>query len=147
MTTQERIYLTAKENIGETVWAKKVARTAKKNSKVKFGKGEYKCNLFVYEVLLCAGIDIGLTKKSHPSFFWKSNDRPACASDWYDEDVCPALYKKKIDSGDVATDGKHMGIVYYNNGVWGTINAGEFKVNFTPFKDWCPKNMKYFRLW
>ena len=43
-----------------------------------------------------AGIDIGLTKKSHPSFFWASYDRPACASDWYDEDVCPALYKKKL---------------------------------------------------
>ena len=51
MTTQERIYLTAKENIGETAWAKNVARTARRNSKVKFGKGEYKCNLFVYEVL------------------------------------------------------------------------------------------------
>ena len=151
MTTQERIYLTARDNIGETVWARNKKRIARRNSKVQFGDGEYKCNLFVYEVLLAAGIDIGLTKKSHPKLFFLGNDRPACASDWYDEKVCEAIDTRltKIDNGDVATDGKHMGIVYYNNDEkkWGTINAGESRVNFTPFGSWGPKGMKFFRLW
>ena len=59
MTTQQRIYLTAKENIGETAWAKDAERQAKRNRNVKFKSSENKCNLFVYEVLLAAGVDIG----------------------------------------------------------------------------------------
>ena len=64
---QERIYLTAKANIGETVWAKDKDRVANRNSKVHFKNGEWKCNLFVYEVLKAAGCDIG-TPNRYPNF-------------------------------------------------------------------------------
>ena len=61
---QEKIYLTAKANIGDKSWARDVPRQEKRNKHVYFDAGEYKCNLFVYEVLLACGVDVG-TKDLH----------------------------------------------------------------------------------
>ena len=147
MTTQERIYLTAKANIGETAWAKYSEREAKRNRNVKFRYSENKCNLFVYEVLLAAGVDIGTPNElngwKHPILALTNQLlRPPCAIDWFkgevenfeligeaskDEDLA---YNIDWEQGDILTDGTHMAIV---SGDGKTIGAGEKTVNETKF--------------
>ena len=137
MTTQERVYLNAKANIGETAWAKNNKRQAKRNEHVCFTAGEWKCNLFVYEILLASGKDIGTPNKanalSHPILALENKlDRPPCTSDWYNKTVSGMTFigedddgKNKCKQGDIITDGSHMGIVAGNNT---TISAGEKEV-------------------
>lgn len=136
MSRQERIYLTAKANIGDESWAKGSKRQAKRNDKVCFTAGEWKCNLFVYEVILAAGYDIGTPNKtglSHPILNLEGkNERPPCAIDWYNKTVGGMEFigegddgKKNCKEGDIITDGTHMGIVAGNNT---TISAGEFEI-------------------
>jgi len=55
----QKIVSIARKNIGGTEWAANSPRECKRNKNVVFVAGENKCNLFVYEVLLAAGIDIG----------------------------------------------------------------------------------------
>ena len=121
--TQLKIYLNAKENIGETAWAKDNERQAKRNEGVFFKAGEWKCNLFVYEIILVSGYDIGTPNKmscfKHPILcVRKKTKRPPCASDWYNETVEGFTLigegeegRKLCKAGDIMTDGTHMGIV------------------------------------
>jgi len=137
MSRQERIYLTAKANIGEKVWAKAKKRQAKRNQNVCFTEGEWKCNLFVYEILLAAGYDVGTPNKinglAHPILAAQNKlDRPPCAIDWYNKKVSGMSFigegdegRKNCKQGDIITDGNHMGIVAGNNK---TISAGESEV-------------------
>ncbi len=154
MSTQQRIYLTAKENIGETAWAKKNKRQARRKENVCFNQGEWKCNLFVYEVIYAAGKDIGTPNKlngwGHPILAMQNKlDRPPCAKDWFNEEVSAAKYigegdngRKKCEQGDIITDGTHMGIVAGNKK---TISAGEYEV---VHNDWGfrGENVKIFRI-
>ncbi len=147
MSIQEKIYLNAKENINETAWAKDNKRQAKRNSSVCFTKGENKCNLFVYEIILASGYDIGtpnsVSPVAHPILAAQGKlSRPPCAIDWYDGKVPGMTFigegnnsnglakNTSCKPGDILTDGIHMAIVYYNNK---TIGAGEKTVNETGF--------------
>ena len=127
MTRQERIYLTARDNIGETAWSPDNEREARRKANVFFKKGEPKCNLFVYEVLLAAGYDIGtpneLNPFKHPILAINGQlDRPPCAIDWYNKKVSGMEFigennngRRNCMQGDIITDGNHMGIVAGNN--------------------------------
>ena len=146
MSIQLKIYLNAKENLNETAWAKNNKREAKRNPKVCFNKGEYKCNLFVYEIILASGYDIGTPKSingfTHPILAAQGKlSRPPCAIDWYNGVSGFTLIGEGNKSnglalntsckpGDILTDGIHMAIVYDNNK---TIGAGENTVNETGF--------------
>ena len=147
MSVQLKIYLNAKENLNETAWAKDNKREAKRNSNVCFNKGENKCNLFVYEIILASGYDIGTPNSinglAHPILAAKGKlSRPPCAIDWYNGSVngftCIGEGVKSnglasntpCKPGDILTDGIHMAIVYDNNK---TIGAGEYSVNETGF--------------
>jgi peptidoglycan hydrolase-like protein with peptidoglycan-binding domain len=68
----EKIAKTAEQNIGQTVWKTEVERVAKRNPKIRYAAKKYKCNLFVYEVLLAAGA---------PAPTYKSG-QPVAAGDW-----------------------------------------------------------------
>ncbi len=72
MSVQESIALVAERNASEMVWKTDVARTVRRNPRVKFPAGAYKCNLFVYEVLLAAGAPA-------PTY---SSGQPIAAGDW-----------------------------------------------------------------
>ena len=153
MTTQERVYLTAKANIGDTSWALNNKRQAKRNENVCFKSGEYKCNLFVYEVLLAAGKDIGtpnsLNPLKHPILALENKlARPPCASDWYNKTVSGVTFigeddkgKSKCKQGDIITNGHHVGIVAGNNT---TISAAD---NEVVHNDWGfrGENVRIFR--
>jgi len=137
MSRQEKIFKTAQANIGETVWAKSRERQAKRKSTVLFSSNEWKCNLFVYEVILASGYDIGTPNKlnylKHPVLAVKGKlDRPPCTSDWYAKKVPGMDFigegnegKLKCIPGDIITDGTHMGIIAGNNQ---TISANENKI-------------------
>ena len=56
---QQKILDEAKKYIGSAKWDKSIPKTSN-NGKTTFDEGEYKCNLFVYDVLYDSGIDIGL---------------------------------------------------------------------------------------
>ena len=129
----ENIIDTAKSYIGETYWAKDVERVASLNEKVCFEEGEWKCNLFVYEVILEAGYDIGCPNRKH---FYNilRNPRPPTTHDWYNQQIRNFNYigegnegKRALEEGDIITDNTHMGIASYNRG-WKTISAGKYEV-------------------
>jgi len=133
---QESIYKNAKANIGDKSWAKDVSRRAKKNTDVYFEKGDWKCNLFVYEIILASGLDIGTP------YGCDGSKKPPVTGDWYN--YKHELIKKnakyigegsegmnKAIPGDIITDGIHMGI-YAGNGE--IINAGKYDVHITDSK-------------
>ena len=120
------------------------------NLSVQFKKGEWKCNLFVYEVLLEAGCHIK-TINRYPNYredLWigpggariypfEDNHRPPCCIDWYNKEVLEADFIgegidgiEDCEKGDIITDGNHIGIVA---GRGKSINAGEMKVNLNEF--------------
>ena len=88
---KKEILRIAKANIGEHAWGYALQRQAKRNSKVKFGMLEYKCNLFVYEILLASLIDIGTPNEtSNKRWILRmegKTDRPPTARQWYDGEV------------------------------------------------------------
>lgn len=138
-SVQQKIYLNAKANVGETAWAKDVDRQAKRNEAVFVKKGEWKCNIFVYEIILASGYDIGTPDKrnvnclAHPILCIKGkNKRPYVCEDWYNNEVPGFDFigegdegKKKCKPGDIITNGSHIGIIAGNDK---TISAGEDKV-------------------
>ena len=129
---KKEILRIAKANIGDKSWAKFPSREAKRNSKVKFGMFEWKCNLFVYEVLLASGIDIGTPNEiSDKRWIIKregKTERPPTARQWYDGevDLFDEVEKEYAEGGDVCSDGSHCGIVsdLYHT----TISAAEHEV-------------------
>lgn len=139
-----RIYKTALANINETAWAKAKRRQAKRNNNVCFLEDEYKCNLFVYEVILAAGFSVGTPNAAiNPIKYgelliqWKFA-RPPTTHEWYRNENHHFKFVgegydglKKLNNGDILTDDTHMGIAAYNDNEkrWTTISAGEFKVN------------------
>ena len=155
MSRQERIYLTADTNIGETAWSPDNARQAKRKESVYFKAGEPKCNLFVYEVILAAGYDVGtpnhLNGLAHPILAAQGKlDRPPYASDKFNKTVPGIDYIGENDDwrrgrkqGDIITDGNHMGIVAGNNQ---TISAS-YNEKIVVRNDWGfrGENVRIFR--
>ena len=87
-TIQELILLNAQENINETAWAKDNDRQAKRNENVYVLNDEWKFNLFVYEIILASGYDIGTPNEVNcfnPKY-WdicskNKTKRPPCCKD------------------------------------------------------------------
>jgi len=147
------IYENALTHVGSGDWSKWTSRQCELNDSVYFNFGEFKCNLFVYEVLLASDIDIGTPNHVEGLRLLILDDgkdqRPACASDWYNNDennmvpsfklVYSGKGKDGIDKckqGDVITDGGHMGII---SGEGKTISAsgltGKVENNDWGFRD------------
>ena len=134
---QTDIYKNAQKHIGETYWAKKKERQAEGNEHVFFKKGEWKCNLFVYEMILDSGYDIGTPNKmscfKHPILCYRDQaKRPPCVSDWKNEEV-PGFEligegdegKNLSKKGDIIAAGTHVGII---SGEKKTISANEKEI-------------------
>ena len=162
VSVKEKILLNAQANIGETAWAKDVDRQAKRNDEVYVLKGEWKCNLFVYEIILASGYDIGTPNSVNcwnPKYYdiclKKKTKRPPCCKDWFDETV-PGFYligtddegRKISEKGDIITDGIHVGIISIPKDGY-TISAAEKEVVETQFgfseSDKTEKTFKIFR--
>lgn len=153
-----KIVSVAKSYIGSTKWAKANDRKASQNPQVHFGEGEWKCNLFVYEVLLEAGLDTYTPNRVRNPFKYKElilNGeilRPNTTHDWYKGTVkfFGEVEKQNIRDGDIVTDDTHVGIVYYNRNenCYKTIEANQFQVTTS---DWGitytydNKKAKYYR--
>ena len=114
---KKEILRIAKANIDEDAWNYFPSRQAKRNNKVKFGMFEYKCNLFVYEILLASSIDIGTPNEISDKRWFISLqgkvDRPPTARQWYNDEVpyFKEIDKKDVEGGDICSDGSHVGIV------------------------------------
>jgi len=130
VTLQEKIFLNAETNLDLDAWAKDSERQSKRKTNIFFDSGEWKNNLFVYEIILASGYDVGtpnqLNASKHPELAANDKlDRPPCAKDWYYN------YETKVSGavlvgegsdgineaipGDVITDGINIGI-YYGDG-------------------------------
>ena len=156
-----RIYKTAELNIGETAWAKDKERQARRNPNVCFRKGEYKCNLFVYECILAAGFDIGCPNLLNPIknfdyLLLHKFERPPTTHDWYDKKVKHFKFigegekgLRLLKNGDILTDNVHMAIAFYDESKqeWTTIGAGEKTINKTKWgiEDTSTGNVRIFR--
>ena len=147
---KKEIVRIAKCNIDGHAWDYGPSRQAKRNDKVKFGIFEYKCNLFVYEVLLASLIDIGTPNEtSHKRWILHlqgKNERPPTARQWYDGEVpyFEEIDKSDVEGGDICSDGKHVGIV---SEYGSTISANGDKIvenNFGFRKG--QNNVKFFAL-
>ena len=153
MSRQFRIFKTAEANIGKTAWAFNNKRQAKRNPSVCFNSFENKCNLFVYEVILAAGYDVGTPNSinglAHPILAAQGKlARPPCAIDWYNKTVPGMDFigegqdgKNKCEAGDIITDGTHMGIVAGNNQTI-SANSNEVVQNNWGFRG---ENVRIFR--
>jgi len=90
---RENIANTAEKHIGQGLWAKNVDR-------LNLSAGDWKCSLFVYEMLKEAGIDMGLPKGN-----WIfGGEYPYSAGDWGDPTkVIPGwAVVEKPEPGDIA---------------------------------------------
>ena len=113
---REKIYKIAKSYENSTDWSFYEKRQAKKNPTVLFGEKSYKCNLFVYEVLLEAGCSIGAPRKTLKVLPFIN--RPHTARDWFNGEVKLFDFigenddgRENCQRGDIITSGTHMGIV------------------------------------
>jgi len=114
---KKEIVRIARANIGEHAWDYFPSRQAKRNENVKFGMCEYKCNLFVYEILLASLIDIGTPNETSEKRWMLrlegKGDRPPTAGQWYNDEVpyFEEIDKEDVEGGDICSDGSHVGIV------------------------------------
>ena len=151
MPTRKDILNLAKEKVGDCSWSYFLSREAKNNSKVKFGMCEWKCNLFVYEILLDLEIDIGTPNKISDKR-WKikaegKTERPPTTSQWYNGQVShfKEIKREQARGGDICTDGSHIGIVsdFFER----TISAAQTEIVSS---DWGyrdgQENVKFFTL-
>ena len=155
------IYENAKANIKDKSWALRVERQAKRNKKIIVLKNEEKGNLFVYEIILAAGYNIGTPnsvdcdKEEYKEICAQGNERrPPSCKDWFDEKV-PGFSlvgmndegRKICKTGDIITNGKHIGVVSNTKNGY-SINTGEDEVIENDFgfkQDELFENFKIFR--
>ena len=153
----------ARDSIGSTDWEYESESTSGKdrlsnNGKVFFCADEPKCNLFVYEMLDLAGIEIELNNKMglgcmilHPL---RPKERPPIVKDWYDETVdgmelvgkgSEGVWKSM--PGDIIVEYNkekgihHMGII---SGTKKTISACADQICETDY-GWSSSTVKVFR--
>ena len=118
---RKKVVEDALSNVGSLKWSKFAKRTSF-DGKVVFIYTEFKCNLFVYEMLQKNGVKQDLPNKAgkRASLFLskKNNGRPYTASQWYDKKVPRMTFigeglegLKASCPGDIITDGHHMGII------------------------------------
>jgi len=121
-----KICASALKQVGRSEWSPDVERKAENNKEVLVQKGQPKCNLFVYEMLLNNGIDIGTPNRGR-KYFIIPTPRPPLAEDWFDfkdkinnENSKLKTYFKTIKSkneskpGDIIVSKDHIGIVSNN---------------------------------
>jgi hypothetical protein len=109
----EQTITEARRHIGSEAW-----KHGRKRGN--FGSNAYKCNLFVYEMARNSGAEIPLMHSSKTPF---SDERyPPVAADWSNPktEIKGWVVVDTPKPGDVASDGKHMGIV---SGEGTTISA------------------------
>jgi hypothetical protein len=119
----------AKKQIGSKAWALDVAR----NSPVgDFKAGEYKCNLFIAEMMIAAGLEIPMINYQAEGMWEKirikiggkcpAYNRPPCAADWYNaKDRKDLKFVRFVGEGvagmnacwpgDIVSNGIHCGLV------------------------------------
>jgi len=121
-----KICASALNKVGSDEWSPDVERKADNNKDVLVQKGQPKCNLFVYEMLLNNGIDIGTPNRGR-KYFIIPTPRPPLAEDWFnfkdkinDENSKLRTYFKTVRSknesrpGDIIVSKDHIGIVSNN---------------------------------
>jgi len=125
---QTKVLECAKSHIGSNAWALYLRKTSA-DGKCVFNPGEYKCNLFVYEMLVAGGVAQDLPNKAGTMGRILNSviERPFCASEWHAGKVpqmklvgCGADGLNKSWPGDIVTDGNHVGII---SGPQKTISA------------------------
>ena len=120
---QTKVLEQARAQIGSSNWSLYTSRTSA-DGKVTFRNGEYKCNLFVYEMLVAGGVKQELPNGAGRitsfllNLFNCPTSRPSCASDWYNGKVPNMTYigqgvnaLNKCWPGDIVTDGHYVGII------------------------------------
>ena len=111
---QSKVVKFCKLHIGSNYWSKDVERISS-DGKITFGKGIYKCNLFVYEALISAGIKVPIYNKGGKNF-------PPNTKEWYNNEVEGFEY---IGEGLKALDSCWPGdiIVLYTTSLFGLIKT------------------------
>ena len=154
---QEKIVLNANANISQKEWAKDTAGQAKRNQHVYVPSGQYKCNLFVYEILLVSGVDIGtpnvLSWIKHPILFAQGKLlRPPTTDQWFDGKVPKVnlvgegkTKDIKYLPGDIITNGAHIGFIVGDSK---TVSANETEIvcNDWGFRENETETFKVFRV-
>lgn len=164
-TIQSKVVRFAKENEGSEDWSYGIANFYLKffsngkdrlaeNGKTFFCDYEPKCNLFVYEMLYKAGLELPLInqmsqncKKFHED---QPEGRPPTNKDLVDGNVFPLLYLVGTDqdginnaiNGDIISNGSHMGIIIENKE---TISASSNSIRKSDFNSYSSKTIYIFR--
>ena len=123
----KKIIEKAKIFIGSYSWSP-LAIKKSEDGKSTFYPKEFKCNLFVYDVLYLSGISLDLPNESGKlGQFFGQSQRPYRCKEWYNEEVpnfkCIGKGIEALNKslpGDIITDGKHMGFI---SGYRKTISA------------------------
>ena len=80
MTDKQSLVVSfCKKNVNSQNWSPNVSRTSS-DGKITFDAGMYKCNLFVYEALVSAGVKVPVYNKGGKNF-------PPNTEEWYNEKV------------------------------------------------------------
>jgi len=144
---QSKIVACARSHVGSSEWR---VLTCKKSAdgKVQFNVGEPKCNLFVYEVLVGAGVGQYLPNKPGflGSIFNQLQERPYTAGQWYEGQVPHTELVgtgedglNKCQPGDIVTNGNHIGIITEPHK---TVSASS-KDNAVVENDWAWRKDEY----
>lgn len=118
--TREAFAKQAEANLGSTAWSLSKPAVQRGNGK-RFGVNDWKCNLFVHDMIYDAGVD---PPPRTPG------DWPATAAMW-NKGTIPGFKKLENDGknsqqrGDIISDGEHCGIAVDGSN---TISASRLEV-------------------
>lgn len=76
---QSKVVEFCNNHLGSSDWSYDVSRTSE-DGKITFDKEVWKCNLFVYEALVSAGVDVPIYNKNGKNY-------PPNSKEWYNGDV------------------------------------------------------------
>ena len=155
-TVQKRVARYAKENEGSDAWSygngnyyMKLLFNGKdrmaENGKTFFCDYEPKCNLFVYEMLYKAGLELPLinsmSRKCKEFHEDKPQKRPPTNSDIVNGKVNLLSQSWEPNEGDIITNGHHMGIIL---GKDLTISASEKSIRTSDFDAYRDKGETFY---
>jgi cell wall-associated NlpC family hydrolase len=127
-TPQDTMYH-ARKHVGSKAWSKGA-------SKGNFGRGDNKCNQFVYDVCKENGVKVPLLYKGRNPL---SNEKefPPVAADWVSPDSKIEGWSvvENPQPGDIAAENTHVGIVSKNGKTISASSAGEVIENDWGFRD------------